>query len=79
MNDEQFLGKSGQPLMRDLFFLFCAPLFALLLYFLLRPPRHCYYTLVEEERQKEFLWKGAVEAQEKNSSALPKVVSVSLL
>ena len=60
-----FWGKSGQPLMRDLFFLFRAPLFALLLLcFLLRPLRHCYYTLVEEERQKEFLWKGGGGAEE---------------
>ena len=56
---DNFWEKSGQPLMRDLFFIFRAALFALLLlYFLLRPLRHCCYTLVEEARQKEFLWKG---------------------
>ena len=50
--------------MRDLFFLFRAALFALLLlYFLLRPLRHC-YTLEEEARQKEFLWKGGGGAEE---------------
>ena len=60
-----FWEKSGQPLMRDLFFIFRAPLFALLLlYFLLRPLRHCYYTFVEEARQKEYLWKGGWSAEE---------------
>ena len=62
---DSFWEKSGQPLMKDLFFLFRAALFALLLlYFLIRPLRHCYYTLVEEARQKEFLWKGGGGAEE---------------